>query len=235
MRLNEIKKSPINTPQFSAWFGNSKVTNPDGTPKIVYHGTMNGGFSEFKIPESFMSFGSAIGGGIYFTDSERFARSYMKKSDIHPGEGSNKQLYKCYLSIQNPLTISDHSHSITKEIFTKIIKNGDKEWFFTNWIPFSLDYHEPYPKCTPEMIDKYCEITYKQNSFEGDTAILSEMVRAYKTHSLFDNMRKVFRADGIIYTENNASVYVVWDAKQIKSIYNNGNFSKETGNINEAR
>lgn len=55
------------TPEFKAWFGDSKVVNPDGTPAIVYHGTK----SEFDAFQP-----SKPGGGIYFTADPDVASSY---------------------------------------------------------------------------------------------------------------------------------------------------------------
>lgn len=49
---------------FSEWFRGSKVVNPNGTPKIVYHGT--------DVPVNFKSFAP----GSYFTDWKEEAESY---------------------------------------------------------------------------------------------------------------------------------------------------------------
>ena len=40
-------KDQIQTKEFKQWFGNSKVVNADGTPKVMYHGTPNGNFDTF--------------------------------------------------------------------------------------------------------------------------------------------------------------------------------------------
>jgi hypothetical protein len=32
-----VKQNQIDTPQFRKWFGNSKITNEDGSPKVLYH------------------------------------------------------------------------------------------------------------------------------------------------------------------------------------------------------
>ena len=86
--------------QFKDWFGDwendpenaSKVVNDDGTPKIVYHGTSNGGFNSFDTYGS--NFG-LFGNGSYFTESENVAKSYTNK-----GKGNNKQVYSVYLDIK---------------------------------------------------------------------------------------------------------------------------------------
>lgn len=81
---------------FDAWFGDSKITNKDGSPKVVYHGT-RADFSAFS--EEFMGEGDGNadwGDGFYFTDSTEAANGYAE------GEGGN--VMPVYLSIKNPAT-----------------------------------------------------------------------------------------------------------------------------------
>lgn len=95
--------SPVNiritkqteTKQFREWFKGSKVVNPDGTPKEMYHGTSNGGFTVFNTYGG--KFG-LFGKGSYFTDNPDVADSYTRK-----GKGQHPEVYGVYLSIKNPL------------------------------------------------------------------------------------------------------------------------------------
>ena len=48
------KPRQTDTPEFKRWFGNSKVVNEDGSPKVVYHGTDKPDFSIFD-PASWFS------------------------------------------------------------------------------------------------------------------------------------------------------------------------------------
>ena len=73
----------------------SKATNADGTPKEMYHGTSNSGFTVFNTYGG--NFG-LFGKGSYFTDNPEVADSYTKK-----GKGQNPGVYGVYLSIKNPL------------------------------------------------------------------------------------------------------------------------------------
>lgn len=73
------------TPEFKAWFGNSKVVDANGKPLVVYHGT-NADFSVFKPSKT-----GTFGPGIYFADSG---------SDAASAYGDN--IVDAYLSIQNP-------------------------------------------------------------------------------------------------------------------------------------
>jgi hypothetical protein len=58
------------TPEFKRFFGNSKVTNPDGTPKVMYHGTA-------RIIDEFLP---KQAGAIFVTDNPDFAESFSEDS-----------------------------------------------------------------------------------------------------------------------------------------------------------
>ena len=75
-----------NTEAFKKWFGNSKIVNDDGTPKIVYHGT-NEDFEAFDRTKG--RSGMDIQ-GMFFSPWEIDAAGY----------GSNVGAY--YLNIRNP-------------------------------------------------------------------------------------------------------------------------------------
>lgn len=95
--------SPVNmkfqnvteTQQFKRWFGDwmkhpnkaSKIVNPDGTPKVMYHGSP----AQFTIFDKKKARSSGqYGRGFYFTDSQSHAGQYG-------------QQYSVYLNIKNPL------------------------------------------------------------------------------------------------------------------------------------
>lgn len=91
---------PIDTPAFKQWFGGSKVTNPDGTPRVVYHGTSkDADFKAFKSNQR----------GIFFTESATDASSYAESNDsmnqsrsIIERKNRASRVMPVYLSIQNP-------------------------------------------------------------------------------------------------------------------------------------
>ena len=67
----DIRYSLRDTPQFKEWFGNSKIVNADGTPKVMYHGTAQD-ISEFKPKQA---------GAIFVTDNPKFAESFSSASE----------------------------------------------------------------------------------------------------------------------------------------------------------
>jgi GNAT superfamily N-acetyltransferase len=70
-RVKEASKRQIDSPEFKAWFGNSKVVDEDGTPKVLYHGT----FGDFDVFDR-ASPDSYFGPGFYFTDAPDDASNY---------------------------------------------------------------------------------------------------------------------------------------------------------------
>ena len=90
------------SPEFKAWFGNSKVTDDQGQPLVVYHGSL-ADFSEFN-PNS--HFGTAeqaairVEGKAGLSDAFRTGRE-PRAADQTP------VTYPVYLSIQNPMRVRD--------------------------------------------------------------------------------------------------------------------------------
>lgn len=73
---------------FHNWFGESKVVNEDGSPKVMYHGSA-ASFTAFDKKKARSS--GLYGRGFYFTDS-----------DSHAGQYGSP--YQVYLKVENPLT-----------------------------------------------------------------------------------------------------------------------------------
>lgn len=66
------------TPEFRAWFGESKVVGPDGKPLVVYHGSRR----PDRIGKKFRKARATSGPMAFFTDSPELASSYaMQKAD----------------------------------------------------------------------------------------------------------------------------------------------------------
>lgn len=71
------------------------VRDENGNPKVMYHGTSNGGHTVF---DTYGSNYGLFGTGSYFTDSKEIAESYTKK-----GKGNTPQVYETFLNIKNPI------------------------------------------------------------------------------------------------------------------------------------
>ncbi len=97
------------TEAFREWFGDSVVMDAQGNALVVYHGTNDGGFVEFKGTE-----GPRSGGGIFFSSSYALASSYKRgrRADPTPPwepdeylEGGQAGVYEVHLRIEDPLII----------------------------------------------------------------------------------------------------------------------------------
>lgn len=83
-------KAPT-TPAFKQWFGNSKVVNPDDTPKVMYHGTA-------RIIDEFIP---KQAGAIFVTDNPEFAETFSKDSIQYQVNNQKNLLQEAFASM-NP-------------------------------------------------------------------------------------------------------------------------------------
>jgi hypothetical protein len=79
--------------EFKRWFGDSKVVDDAGKPRVVYHGT-GGDFSTFDLARSGSASGQVFGNGFYFAADPGMASAYA-------GE-ETPSVAPAYISIQNP-------------------------------------------------------------------------------------------------------------------------------------
>jgi len=77
--FENIERPQVQTPQFQQWFGNSKVKDESGKPKVMYHGTLSD-VDEFRPRRK--------GRGIFVTEdmptAERFATDFLGREDAQP-------------------------------------------------------------------------------------------------------------------------------------------------------
>lgn len=78
------------TPEFKKWFGDSKVVDENGEPKIMYHGTPFGKFSTFK------------GKQFFFSEDKNFAEYYGEDKAIAQGIDNGIEVIPAYLKVEKP-------------------------------------------------------------------------------------------------------------------------------------
>lgn len=183
----------------------SKVVNEDGSPKVMFHGTSNGGFNTFNTYGS--NFG-LFGIGSYFTDDSSVAEEYT-----HKGKGTNPQVYSVYLDIKNPIDMdavanADAWKNAAQEVFD--------EGYFEN-----CKTNEDYFKALKE----YCadEEMYRADAYEFIENAIEEMGYDGITHIGGGRFNKD--------SGNRHRVYIAFDPTQIKSVENLGTFDKSKGDI----
>ena len=88
---------PVDSKKFKAWFGDSKVVDENGNPKVVYHGTRNN-FTEFTPTRG------QWGVGISFSNLPSYAGGFASMSRM--GEvDSYPNVMPVYLSMENPYVV----------------------------------------------------------------------------------------------------------------------------------
>lgn len=90
------------TPAFKKWFGESKVVDEEGKPRVVYHGT-NSDFTSFS-DEKLGSNTRTLVKGHFFTDDPNLAGKFANR------EGAN--IIPAFLSLQNPKIIDAEGRSV---------------------------------------------------------------------------------------------------------------------------
>ena len=130
--------------------------------------------------------------------------------------GQEGQIYEAYLSVKNPLDLTKYG--------TKNVSIND---FISKMESLGV-------RLSEETIDKY------KNIREPETTPVYRFVRHLGKDEI--SQLKKLGYDGIIQKENNVdgkdrikesktTAYIVFEPSQIKSINNQGTFSKKTGNI----
>lgn len=96
--------NPLDDPRFAAWFEGSVVVNPDGSPRVMYHGTCAP-----KVFKTFKIVGSDI--GMHFGTSEQAeerVKFVQRRSQWDASKRDNPcRTYPVYLSIDNPVRMDD--------------------------------------------------------------------------------------------------------------------------------
>jgi hypothetical protein len=91
----------VNTPEFKRFFGDSKVVNADGTPRVVYHGTTK----DFDVPktsfkrEEYAKFGFHVG-------TEEAANTRLVQTEGLEAQGAN--IMPIYVRAENPLRLDEN-------------------------------------------------------------------------------------------------------------------------------
>jgi hypothetical protein len=96
---------------FDKWFGKSKIVNEDGTPKVLYHGTNQAGFTAFSKEKI-----DAWHPGFFLADKPELAQTYSGSPQLDPfATGHNTGLYRVYVRMAKPY-IHDAKGSVWNSI-----------------------------------------------------------------------------------------------------------------------
>ena len=116
-----------NTLAFKKWFGNSKITNEDGSPKVMYHGTA----------ADFSAFRNNFRGAYFVTDNPEFASAFSPETDKTLEESTGSNVMPLYVKAENPFDFEnvEHVQAVLKELnknkqggFTEAYLNNNNNW-----------------------------------------------------------------------------------------------------------
>ena len=239
-----VSDAIIQTPEFTTWFGESKVVDEDGNPLIMYHGTPSGGFTEFKLGAS-PTFG-LFGPGFYFTDSPKIASSYAFKEGKEEASLFNTSVYPIYLSIKNPIDmdkpvdlkqwldiLGNYSVDNTKDKKLKGYLNSNDE--LSLQIKDIVDdlvsklKEQPKDFTTNESVFRQLEDGIKSYVDDGEEFISNLVLDIFKKANI----------DGITHigggrvrrNSERHRVFIAFEPTQIKSAYNEGTFDPTNPDI----
>lgn len=201
-------KDQIQTKEFKKWFGNSKVVNADGTPKVMYHGTPNGNFDIFKK------------GANYFTENEQYADRYQNPSASSISTGKvvdNPTTHAVYIKMEKPFdTRNPKAREIFEDEFLNQDGGYDEEGEETehSWVSNGTELNENtgLPDWT-DAEDLYHFI--KDKGYDYDGIIVDE------------------GADGGYGSAvvNRGVAYVSFEPNQVKNVKNSGEFDINNPNM----
>lgn len=99
------------TPEFKAWFGDSKVVDKNGKPLVMYHGSQSlDAIDEFKVPSADDFRSSAV----WFSPSKATASGYGRRGfsgspTARPVGKYKKHVLPVYLRMERPLDLRDNA------------------------------------------------------------------------------------------------------------------------------
>ena len=201
----------VDTPAFNAWFGHSVVVDAEGRPLCVYHGT-SADFDQFNDS-----------GLIFFSTSPEFASGYALSFQ---GGMAGSRVLPCYLSIQKPF-----------DYRTALGQNAASTFFDemgNSLDPYSCEQVRIALHGQPDVDDADNPDIHSGDLTEEEWMAAIEQ-GAYPALECpeFVSWLKIERFDGMTLHENGSLNYAVFSPEQVKSVFNRGTFSKQTGRISE--
>lgn len=249
--LNEQQWYQVRSPQFKAWFGDwendpanaSKIINPrTGEPLVVYHGTA-GKFEAFDRGARAVS-GSSTNDGFFFSDSPDVAGSYASvDSNYVPQPMVRGRIYDIDDNLTSDLGVFDSSDALYAHLREREAAGEYVDW---DGVVTNTEYPQ-VPLSARNIIPAFLNIRQpKVTDFGGlpwnalpaaqggyiTTDVLAREAQRSADGAVFTNVR-----DSHVQSDTQVStVYVAYDANQIKSaVENSGEFSTSDARFRHQR
>ncbi len=209
---------------FKKWFGDSKVVNADGSPKVVYHGTS----AQFDIFEPQYDKGVGVlrnQGTFPFSDNLKTAKSFIDWDH-------DQRVISAFLSLQNPADYRDRAQ--IESIVASILQAERDGVRF-------LDSQQA--RLLGDGGDLYALLELRTQMALSDDVVeiedpLERIIQFatsgdygfFETTGMADALKR-FGFDGWITTERQGTTYAAFYPEQIKSIENDGTWDPSDPNI----
>lgn len=216
------KVSPVHNPAFWDWFRGSVVRNPDGSPRIVYHGTLSHRedqprrklieMQEVSFAPAFTVFQPGSDDiGIHFGTREQASDLVDIRAGTSRG-GWRGHIYPVYIRLEKPIRMVDTGQWFPFDVAERLKKG---------WAGSLVGVNPPI--LTPKEVER---VVYTTDT-RGHSQARKVLVSLLNAHGY----------DGIVYQnlyEGNKKddSYIVFDPAQIKSAYGNrGTFDPDDPDI----
>ena len=204
----------VRTPAFINWFGDwindpenaSKVVDENGEPLVEFHGTMSYGFDTFRVT-SYAEFGAHFG----TRTTAEIILDQQNAGDLWDFENDGEPIYQVFLNIRNPI-------ENVGDVFVA-------PWGFVGVMEERGMLAGEEGQSIKALADQIEEIDDRRAA-AGLSTELSKKINSYLKHLGYDGVKYT---NG--YEEVGSTSWIALSPNQIKSVNNNGEFSRTNDNI----
>jgi hypothetical protein len=203
----------VGTDAFTKWFGKSVVRNPDGSPKLMYHGTAQD-IEEFRPKQA---------GAIFLTDDPRFAESFSDSSENYMATAKHAAEF---LTPQEMAELKAKAEAIAKrngtfapDEMSQLIR--ERLPSRANIIPVYVSAQNPFDFQKRSHLNALADIV-------NDEDLMNDVMygewEAIESATIQEAI-KYLGHDGFYVQEGGRKNLAVYDSSQIKSAFNQGTWS----------